>query len=212
MKKLLILAIVIALCGLNLFAQSQAETYINEALGYVKTKNYKQAQLSLQDAMNDLSALVGKEALATLPVEINGLKANPNNDNTNSAGMGMMGGGMTLSRKYEGNNSSAQVDIISNSPLISMVSGMLSNPYMMSGDKNQKSVRVGTRRGILKTEKNESSDDNGTTTTSQSFELQLIIGQTLATIKGENFKDEATFTAFYSKIDFDKLAKALGEQ
>jgi hypothetical protein len=47
MKKLLLSGMLISM-SVALMAQSQAETYINEALGYVKAKNYKQAQMSFR--------------------------------------------------------------------------------------------------------------------------------------------------------------------
>lgn len=212
MKKVF-LSLVVVCFSLLTFAQGQAETYINEALNYVKAKNYKQAQMSLQDAINEINNELAQQIIGLLPEEINGLKANKSDDNTNSSAMGMMGGGMTISRKYaaEDNKVTAEVSIIANSPMISSLSMFINNPALMSSSGNQKSVRVGTRRAMLKKDNGTSYDDNGNSKDVLNFELSVLLGQTLVTVKGDSFDTEQTFIAFYQKIDFEKLAKALGE-
>ncbi|MBK9984840.1 MAG: hypothetical protein IPP15_21165 [Saprospiraceae bacterium] len=83
-------------------AQSQAETFIKEAQAYLAQGDYKQAQLSLQDAINDINNVLAQQISQSFPAEINGLKANEDNGNsTNTAIMGAMGGGMTISKIYQ---------------------------------------------------------------------------------------------------------------
>lgn len=211
MKKLLLSA-VLGMFSMSLFAQGQAETYINEALNNVKAKQYKAAQLSLQDAINEINSYIAQEVLAQLPAEIDGLKAQISDDQSNSAAMAFMGGGTTITRKYEGADSrkNAEVSIVANSPLVGTMTALMGNP-MMSNSANQKSIRVGTRRGILKKDINTEYDDNGTEKQVTNYELQVILGQTLVTVKGQGFETEQAFTAFYQKIDFEKIAKTLGE-
>src|SRR5687767_10526464 len=81
------------------FSQSQAETYIKEAQAYLAQKEYKQAQLSLQDAINDINNVLATQISESLPAEINGLKAQGSND-VNTASLGMLGGGMTITKSY----------------------------------------------------------------------------------------------------------------
>ncbi len=211
MKKLLLSAL-LGVFSMSLFAQGQAETYINEALNNVKAKQYKAAQLSLQDAINEINSYIAQEVLAQLPAEIDGLKAQISDDQSNSAAMAFMGGGTTITRKYEGVDSrkNAEVSIVANSPLVGTMTALMGNP-MMSNSANQKSIRVGTRRGILKKDINTEYDDNGTEKQVTNYELQVILGQTLVTVKGQGFETEQAFTAFYQKIDFEKIAKTLGE-
>ena len=64
-----------ALIGLRVTGQSQAETFIKEAQDFLVKKEYKQAQLSLQDAINDINMMLAKQVAESLPAEINGLKA-----------------------------------------------------------------------------------------------------------------------------------------
>ncbi len=211
MKKLLLSAL-LGVFSMSLFAQGQAETYINEALNNVKAKQYKAAQLSLQDAINEINSYIAQEVLAQLPAEIDGLKAQISDDQSNSAAMAFMGGGTTITRKYEGADSrkNAEVSIVANSPLVGTMTALMGNP-MMSNSANQKSIRVGTRRGILKKDINTEYDDNGAEKQVTNYELQVILGQTLVTVKGQGFETEQAFTAFYQKIDFEKIAKTLGE-
>ncbi len=211
MKKLLLSA-VLGMFSMSLFAQGQAETYINEALNNVKAKQYKAAQLSLQDAINEINSYIAQEVLAQLPAEIDGLKAQISDDQSNSAAMAFMGGGTTITRKYEGADSrkNAEVSIVANSPLVGTMTALMGNP-MMSNSANQKSIRVGTRRGILKKDINTEYDDNGAEKQVTNYELQVILGQTLVTVKGQGFETEQAFTTFYQKIDFEKIAKTLGE-
>ena len=211
MKKLLLSA-VLCTFGISLFAQGQAETYINEALGHVRAKEYKAAQLSLQDAINEINSFIAQEVLNQLPMEIDGLKAEATNDQSSGAVMAFIGGGTTISRKYEGADSknSAEVQIVANSPLVGTMSALFGNPMLMNSAK-QKSIRVGTRRAMLSKNPSSDYDENGTEKQVINYELQVILGQTLVTIKGEGFATEQAFTSFYQKIDFEKIAKTLGE-
>ncbi len=142
MKKLLLSA-VLGMFSMSLFAQGQAETYINEALNNVKAKQYKAAQLSLQDAINEINSYIAQEVLAQLPAEIDGLKAQISDDQSNSAAMAFMGGGTTITRKYEGADSrkNAEVRIVANPPLVGTMTAHMGN-QMMSNSANNKSIRV----------------------------------------------------------------------
>ena len=156
-----ILFLLLLVLSVNLMAQSQAETYIKEAQDYLAQKDYKQAQLSLQDAINDINNILAAQIAESLPNEINGLKATGDN-NVNTAGMGMLGGGMTISKTYRNESkkeNEADVQIIANSPLLSMMNMYMNNPAMMG--QGAKSVRVGTRRAVLKSEMQDYYDDNG---------------------------------------------------
>jgi|SRR5687768_11858036 len=187
--------------SLNASAQSQAETYIKEAQAFLAQKNYAQAQLSLQDAINDINAMIGQQIAEALPDEINGLKSS--GEESNSAGMGMMGGGMSINKTYRHptkNDNEAEVHILANSPMLAAMNMALSNPAMMGSD--YKSIRVGTRRAILKSEMQGSVRHS---------EIQIPLSQTLITINARGFASEAEEIAFAGKLDIEKLKVCLGE-
>jgi len=193
------------------FSQSQAETFIKEAQAYLAQKEYKQAQLSLQDAINDLNNVLATQISESLPAEINGLKASGSND-VNTASLGMMGGGMTITKSYRNEakqENDAEIVIVANSPMMSMMNMYITNPAMMG--QGYKSARVGTRRAIMKTEMSDFYMDNGSSKQIRSTELQIPLTQTLITLTLRGFATEADELAFANKLDIEKLRVALGE-
>ncbi len=209
--KTFILILIAFVFSLNISAQSQAETFIKEAQTYLAQKDYKQAQLSLQDAINDINNVLAGQIAESLPAEINGLKASGDNK-VNTASMGMMGGGMQITKTY--NNPSkkeneAEVQIMANSPMLSAMNMYMTNPAMMG--QGYKSVRIGTRRAILKNEMTDFYGDSGTSKKIRSTELQIPLTQTLITINLKGFATEADELAFAGKLDIEKLRVALGE-
>lgn len=210
MKKLFFIPILM-LTAIVVDAQSQAETYIKEAQGYLAQKDYKQAQLSLQDAINDINQLVAGQIAAAMPAEINGLKATEDGD-VNTAGLGMLGGGFQISKAYQHpskKENNADVQILGNSPMVASINMFMGNPSMMG--EGYKSVRVGTYRSIFKSEMEDYYDDNGNSKKIRSSEFQIPMGQNLITIKTNGFATEQEEVAFATKLDLDKLKTLLGE-
>ncbi len=190
-------------------AQSQAEAFIKEAQQYLVEKNYQQAQLSLQDAINDINNIIAVHIGEALPVEINGLKADEA-ASVNSGAMGMMGGGMSISKNYTHpakKENQAEVLILANSPMLASINMFMSNPAMLG--EGYKSVRVGPRRAILKSEMDDYYD-NGASKKIRSSELQIPLSQTLITINLKGFATEQEELAFATKLDIDKLSALLG--
>ena len=209
--KSIVLVLIGMLGGLSISAQSQAETFIKEAQQYLAQKNYTQAQLSLQDAINDINMLIAGQIGQALPAEINGLKELGDAE-INTGAMGMMGGGMQVTKKYSNptkNEQEAEVLILANSPMLASINMFMSNPSMMG--EGYKSARVGTRRAILKSEMEDFYDDNGSTRKIRSTEIQLPLGQTLIGFNLEGFATEQEELAFASKLDIEKLSALLGE-
>jgi hypothetical protein len=204
MKKCTI-ALIFTCVSLHAFAQSQAEAYIKEAQEFLAKKDYKQAQLSLQDAINDINNLLAKQVADLFPAEINGLKAD-GDATTNSAGMGMLGGGMQIEKKYrnDAKKQEADVQIIANSPMLANLNMFLTNPAMMGSE--YKSVRVGTNRAILKSSMEDGDGGKKIRTT----EIQLPLGQTLITIHTNGLASEQEELAFANKLDLEKIKAALG--
>lgn len=209
--KTTVVLIAVMFVGNSIFSQSQAGSFISEAQGFLAQKNYRQAVLSLQDAINDINGLIAVQIGEALPAEINGLKAEQDAE-INSAAMGMMGGGMSISKNYSHpakQENQAEVQILANSPMLASINMFMSNPAMLG--EGYKSVRVGTRRAILKSEMDDFYDDNGGAKKIRSSELQIPLNQTLITINAKGFASEAEELAFANKLDIEKLSKLLGE-
>lgn len=205
-----ILIPVLCFVALSVFGQDQFPAFVKEAQDYYAQKKYKEAMLSLQDAINDLNTLMAGDLAKSLPTEINGLKAVP--DGASTSGMGMMGGGMTISQRYENptkKENSADVNIIANSPMLQAMSMYINNPAMMG--QGYKSVRVGTQRAILKSEMQDFYDDNGASKQVRSTEIQIPLTSTMITLNLNGFASEADELAFANKLGIDKIKAALGE-
>ncbi|HLF65231.1 MAG TPA: hypothetical protein VI603_15810 [Saprospiraceae bacterium] len=206
-----ILFSLLLLMSIRLSGQDQIATFIKEAQDYLAQKDYKMAQLSLQDAINEINNLIAGQIAEALPDEINGLRSE-GEESANTAGMGFLGGGTSVNKRYQHPSkmeNSADVSIIANSPMLTTLNMFMGNPSMMG--QEYKSVRVGTRRAILKSQTEEYYMDNGSTKQIRSSEIQVPLSQTLITFNLKGFASEQEELAFAAKLDIEKLRVLLGE-
>ncbi len=210
MKSILVFAALSLLC-VRVSGQNQIETFMNEARDYLAKEDYRQAQLSLQDAINEINNLIAGQISDALPDEINGLKGEEAETGGTGA-MGMIGGGMQITKHYQNptkQENEADLTILANAPMLNMINMYLTNPGMMG--QGYKSVRVGTHRAIMKTDMEDAYDDNGNSKQIRSSEIQIPLSQTLITIDVKGFATEQDELAFAQKLDLDKLKTVLGE-
>jgi len=209
--KSLFVFVIVTFFGLQVSAQSQADVFIKEAQKFLTEKKYQEAILSLQDAINDINTLIATQIGAALPAEINGLKAD-GEATVNGNAMGMMGGGMQVSKNYTNpakKENQAELQILANSPMLASINMFMSNPAML-GD-GYKSVRVGAKRAIMKSQMEDFYADNGSSKQIRASELQIPLSQTLITLNLKGFASEQEELAFAGKIDIEKLSALLGE-
>jgi hypothetical protein len=176
------------------------QTYIKEASDFLTAGNYKEAVNALQSAINGINGLMMGKVVESLPKEINGFTANTEDDNTNSGSLGMMGGGLTVTRTYrkaDNTDNYFEISILGNSPMISSVNMLLSNPMFMTSSGG-KELRYGTRKGVFKKE-------------SGDYEFMMPLTASMITIKGYGFATETDFMNILAKVSFDNIAKSLGE-
>jgi hypothetical protein len=204
-----ILLLLFSTMVLRLNSQDDVQRSIQEAQDFYTQKKFKEATLSLQDAINLINGLMALLLTEVLPSEINGLlTVEGGSANT---GMGMMGGSQ-ISKRYEHptkNENEVDVQIFANSPMMSSMSMMLNNPSMMG--QGAKSVRVGTQRAILKSEMEDYYNDDGVSKKIRSTQIQIPLNQTLITITARGFETEQEELAFASKLDIPKIKAAVGE-
>lgn len=196
---------------IQISAQDQIAAFIQEAQDYLAQKDYKMAQLSLQDAINEINNLMAGQLAEALPDEINGL-VSEGDETANTAGMGMWGGGAAINKRYQHPakaENSVDLAIITNSPMLATLNMFIGNPAMMG--QEYKSVRVGTRRAIMKSNMEDYYMDNGSTKQIRSSELQIPLSQTLITLNLRGFASEQEELAFAAKLDIEKLRTMLGE-
>jgi hypothetical protein len=153
------------------------------------------AHFSLEQAIQELDMIVGKEILNMLPKDLNGQPAIEKDDQV-SANIGFIGA--TIHRKYGDKDS--QVEIISNSPMIATLNSIMNMPLLggMMRDSNTKVVKVNGYKCRL--EKETESTNSG-----PSYTLQIPLKSALITITAKE-TDENKILSFAQTIPIDKIA------
>ena len=175
--------------------------HIKDAKDYYKQKKYKESAATLQEAINNINEMIGKIILSGMPGELNGLKADPANDQTTSLGT-LMGAGMNVSRIYQGDQGTLTVTIMPNSPQVEAVNTFLNNPSDYGTETEAgKNIKLGDYKALCKFKNTEEE---------KVAYLQMTLGSTLISYAGDGFKTEEDFVKCAEKVDYNKLAKALG--
>jgi hypothetical protein len=151
----------------------------------------------MQQMLNDIDVLVGKEIIKILPAKMDALVSNPKEDQV-TANTGIAGA--QIQRTYGAGTKNATVDIMSNSPLIGSVNAILSIPFVgNSSDGTQKVVKVQGYKGILQ----KSTD---TETNKENFTLQVPLSSALLTFT-VNESNEADVLRLANTIPVTQIAK-----
>ena len=153
------------------FADDVTE-YINEALQYYKDGDYSDAI----DSMNYAEQLIQQKKStgleAFLPEPIKGWTAEA--ATSQAASSAMLGGGITAERSYSKGNSSIEIQIMADSPMLQGVMMMMSNPMFATADGG-KLERIGKQKAIVKFDPN-----------SKDGELQIVVANRfMISIDGE---------------------------
>jgi len=194
MKKLTIL--IVALLPFAAYAQDFNKDLASARTAYSGGK-LEDARFAMQQMLNDIDVLVGKEIIKILPAKMDALVSNPKEDQV-TANTGIAGA--QVQRTYGTGTKNATVDIMSNSPLIGSVNAILSIPFVgNSGDGTQKVVKVQGYKGILQ----KSTD---TETNKENFTLQVPLSSALLTFT-VNESNEADVLRLANTIPVTQIAK-----
>ncbi len=158
--------------------------------------NLEDAHFALQQAMQEIDIIIGKEVLALLPAKMDTLSANIKDDNVMS-NVGFMGS--TIHRSY-GPENNADLSIIGNSPLITTLNAFLNTPVLggMMSNGNNKIIKVQGYKGQL------TKDDNGDG--SSNYTMQIPLSNSLITFVGKNTTD-TQITAWANTLPLQQIAK-----
>jgi hypothetical protein len=155
------------------------------------------AHFALQQAMQEIDIIIGKEVLKILPAKMDTLSANTKDDNV-SGNIGFMGS--TIHRSY-GQHDDADLSIIGNSPLIQTLNAFLNTPIlggMMNNNGNSKIIKVQGYKGQLTKEDNGSGQSN--------YSMQIPLGSSLITFTAKNTTD-TQITAWANTLPLQQIAK-----
>lgn len=196
MKTLRYLPLILALAATSAFGQD-----FNKNLATAKSSygsgNLEDARFAMQQMLNDIDILVGKELLKALPQKLDALAANSKSDNV-TANTGLAG--VVVHRDYGTGDKTANLDIMTNSPLIASLNAILSIPFVgNSGDGSQKVVKIQGYKSVL-----QRSEDAEAGTTD--YTLQIPLNSTLITIVGNN-TSEAEILKWANTLPMQQIAK-----
>src|SRR5690606_32275857 len=159
--------------------------------------NLEDARFAMQQMLNDIDVIIGKEVVKLLPAKLETRTSNTSNDNV-TANTGLAG--VIIHRDYGAADKTANLDIMSNSPLVGSLNAILSLPFVgNSGDGTQKTVKVHGYKGVL-----QKSVD--TETNKSNYTLQIPLNSTLLTLEVQD-TSEAEILKMANAIPVPQIVK-----
>jgi hypothetical protein len=196
MKKLIIF---IAVCFITVYAQSQDfKADIAAAKTAYNAGKLEDTHFALQQALSELDMIIGKEVLKLLPQKMDTAVVNTREDRV-SSNVGFAGA--TVHRSY-GKTRKAEVEIISNSPMIASLNAIMNMP-MMGGimrDENNKTIKVQGYKGRL--ERQSDGEDQ------YNYELQLPFNSALLTLTVKKCS-ESDIMKMADTLPLEQIAKLI---
>lgn len=153
------------------------------------------AHFSLEQAIQEIDMIVGKEVLKLLPEKMNDMAVLANNDQV-SANVGFVGA--TVHRGY--GNTGSEIEIISNSPLITSLNAFLNMPFV-GGMMRNSTTKVVKIQGYKSRLEKQGDNENG----KPNYQLQIPFKNALVSITA-NGMDENSVLSFANSIPLDKIA------
>jgi hypothetical protein len=195
MKYLIILSFI--LIASTAFSQNFTTDIATAKTSYA-SGNLEDAHFALQQAMQEIDIIIGKEVIGLLPSKMGNFSANTKDDNVMS-NVGFMGS--TIHRSY-GQNDSVDISIIGNSPLITTLNAFLNTPLLggMMNNGNNKIIKVQGYKGQL----TKSDEGNG----QSDYTIQIPLGNSLVTFTAKNTTD-TQITAWANTLPLAQIAKLL---
>jgi len=153
------------------------------------------AHFSLEQAVQEIDMIVGKEVLKLLPDKMSDQPSNSKDDQV-SANVGFVGA--TIHRDY--GTTGSQVEIISNSPLITSLNAFLNMPFV-GGMMRNSTTKVVKIQGYKSRLEKQGDNENG----KPNYQLQIPFKSALITVTA-NGMDENSVMSFANTIPLDKIA------
>lgn len=197
MKKILILftLTVYTISGAFIKAQ-EVTTGLDEALSSYQSENLEDARFALQGALNGINKAIGKEVLAILPDEMNGMPKVEAGDDVTGFNTGFAG--LFISRSFTADNRNASIEIVSDSPLLAGINTILAMPGFLTSDENQKRIKIEGYKALL----TRNTDNDGQV----SYDLQMPFSGSLLTFQCAGIEDENEVIGMASKIPVNEIA------
>ena len=198
MKHLSILLACVCLVASSI-AQDFAKDMVTAKSAYNAGK-LEEAHFALQQAMQEIDIIIGKEVLKLLPTKMDSLAVNTKDDNV-SSNVGFVGA--TIHRSYGKFTKKADLSIISNSPMVAMLNSILNAPLLggMMKDENSKTVKVHGYKARLERRP-------GSTDDKYDYDLQVPLGSALITFTVDDCTD-TEILAMANTLPLPEIAKLI---
>ncbi len=157
------------------YNEAQAQDFakrLTEAKTAYTAGKLDDSRFAMEQMLQELDIITGKEVLKLLPVKMGEKAANTKNDNV-SGSSGFVG--VVIHREYGTvDTTNAEIEIISNSPLITSINALLSVPFIGASGDN-KVIKINGYKALLEkvSGTNERTD----------YQVQLPLNSTLITFK-----------------------------
>ena len=176
MKKIFLSALVLA-AGYVASAQEFDKQLATARSSYTAGK-LDDSRFAMQQMLQELDILTGKEILKILPAKMHEQASNAANDNVSGASNFL---GITIHRDYGAEGKKVDLEIITDSPLIGSVNAILSLPFV-AGSADYKVIKIeGYKALVLKT-----TGENDRT----DYELQLPLNNSLITLRAPGYTQD----------------------
>lgn len=198
MKKLSIFIFLLA-ASTSGFAQEFTKQLATARSAYSSGK-LEESRFAMQQMMQELDIISGKELMGLLPQKLDTLTANTAADNVS----GTSGfAGVVVHREYgkarPDGDVPAQIEIITNSPLIGSLNALLSLP-LIGNTPDQKVIRIAGYKALV--QKQSGSDDK------PEYEVQLPMNSTLITLKAPGYSQDKII-ALANSLPIAEIAKRI---
>lgn len=176
MKKLNIL--IVSMLAVAMLQAQEFTKQLGEARTAYAGGKLDDSRFAMQQMLQDLDMLMGKEVIKLLPAKLQEQPANTAKDNV-SGTAGFLG--VVIHRDYGAQDKNINLEIISNSPLLTSINALLSLPFIGSSGDN-KVVKVSGYKALLQKVSGENEKNN--------YELQLPMNSSLLTLKAPGFTQD----------------------
>lgn len=199
MKKIFLLSVAFATV-ITLSAQNDFKKELASARTAYSAGKLDDSRTAMQQMLYELDMITGKEVLKLLPQKMKDKAVLTNQDNVTSAS-GFLG--VIIHREWgtaAGNteNKNVNVDIISNSPLITSINALLSVPFIGNSGGNKVVKISGYKALITKTENGNGAD----------YDLQMPLNNALITLKAPGLSQD-DIIALANTLPIESIAKML---
>ncbi len=171
--------------------------HLNQAVSAYGISDLQGTRTALQEALNEINQVIGKEILDLLPATLAGMEKVAVQDNVTGANLGFAG--LFVSRVYSATDKNASIELVSDSPLMAGINALLSLPVFLNKDPNQKRITVKGYKALL----TRSTDEAGNV----SYDIQLPAGNSLLTFKCTGIPEENAVTGMINSLLLEEIMK-----